>query len=49
MIIKAALRSPADKTETFAAEYNKLIMEISAIYESAAFYLEDLQDKRQAL
>ena len=45
MIIKAALKSPADNTETFASEYNKLIREISTIYESAAFYLEDLQTK----
>ncbi len=40
MIIKASLKSPADDTETFAAEYNKLINQISAVYESAAFYLE---------
>ena len=45
MIIETALRSPAGNTETFAAEYNKLIREINAIYESAAFYFEDLQTK----
>ena len=45
MIIKAALKCPADDKETFAAEYNKLINQISAIYESAAFYLEGSKTK----
>jgi len=47
MLIKVALKSPADDRESFAAEYNKLINEIGRIYESAVFYLESSTIKDQ--